>query len=230
MADNNLTINTGTINAPYQEFTYTIDAGSVLKVNYVTENFALLETSIPAALHVNFGGSANETPFMEGMRYKLPEIVPNVTLINRNDTPLTVHFAVGCGEIDDNRLTVVGSLKVNDFYSNIKTTAYDGDKSLPGSLSISFVYSCVVSGSYERLVIQNTGTQGLYVCDSSEPVGSKNGLLVEAGGNIELPASTAVRLTVEVTGALKFSAAAFSTLTASIKIDEDGEENHNISF
>lgn len=155
MADTILNIQTGAIDAPYQEFTETIPAGGCRKINYVTENFALLETSAPEALHVNFGGSSNETPFLAGMRYKLPAIVPNITLFNRSKTDLTVHFAVGCGEIDDNRLTVVSSINTVSTFSHFKTEGVTFSTS-----------SCLIKTTGEKIVLQNNGSNDLYICDA----------------------------------------------------------------
>lgn len=211
MADTTLTIQTGAIDAPYQEFTEVIPAGSNRKINYVTENFALLETSATEALHVNFGGAANETPFLAGMRYKLPAIVPSVTLFNRSETDLTVHFAVGCGEIDDNRLTVVSSINTVSTFPHFKTAG------------ISFATSsCLIKTAGEKIVIQNNGAADLYVCDKSAAVGDLGGLKIEPGGNAELPITAGVRINSGGVGGT-VSVAIFSSLAIpAIEYDDDG--------
>lgn len=212
MADTILNIQTGAIDAPYQEFTETIPAGGCRKINYVTENFALLETSAPEALHVNFGGSSNETPFLAGMRYKLPAIVPNITLFNRSKTDLTVHFAVGCGEIDDNRLTVVSSINTVSTFSHFKTASI-------GLLT----NSCLLKTAGEKTVIQNESGTDLYICDASAAKGSKAGLKIVPGGDCELPITSQIRIDLGSIGGA-FRVAIFSNLPiAEIDWDDDGE-------
>lgn len=211
MADTTLNIQTGVIDAPYQEFTEIIPAGSNRKINYVTENFVLLETSAAEALHVNFGGAANETPFLAGMRYKLPAIVPNVTLFNKSNTDLTVHFAMGCGEIDDNRLTVVSSINTVSTFSHFKSAGINFTTS-----------SCLIKTGGEKIVIQNNGANDLFVCDKDAAVGDLGGFKVEPGGDCELPITTGVRVNSAGTGGT-ISVGIFSSLVIpAIKYDDDG--------
>lgn len=211
MADTILNIQTGTIDAPYQEFTETIPAGGCRKINYVTENFALLETSAPEALHVNFGGSSNETPFLAGMRYKLPAIVPNITLFNRSKTDLTVHFAVGCGEIDDNRLTVVSSINTVSTFLHFKTAGVTFSTS-----------SCLIKTTGEKIVLQNNGGNDLYICDAAAAIGDVGGFKIVPGGDAELPITSGVRVNASGYGGT-ISVGVFSNLPISeIEYDDDG--------
>lgn len=107
MAQNQI-INLGSTQAPYWEYTKTLAPNEHFKLNYVTDSFHLLDVSAPDALKVNFGGSMIQTPFTAGLGYKLTEPVEFIELWNDSAASLTVHFAVGIGDIRDNRLTVSG--------------------------------------------------------------------------------------------------------------------------
>lgn len=104
------TINLGSTQAPYWEFTKTLAANEHYKLDYVTDSFQLLEVSTPNVLKVNFGGTVIQTPFTAGMGYRLTEPVQFVELWNDSANSLTVHFVVGIGDIKDNRLTVSGTV------------------------------------------------------------------------------------------------------------------------
>lgn len=162
-------INTGSVWAPYQEFTYTVPAGSYQRVNYVTDNFVLLETSANGALEVNFGGAMNQTNFTTGIQYRLTEAVPYVQLHNSSDSPLTVHFALGVGEVKDNRLSLVGQINTTSTYNNFATKRYV----FPSSGVLEF------SVAAEKIIIQNSGSENLYI-------GAANGFLVSPTGSMDL--------------------------------------------
>lgn len=101
-------INLGSSQAPYWEREVTIQAGEIWKLDYVTDTFNLLDISTPYGVIVSFGGSMIETPFTAGMGYKLNEPVQFIQLQNITAAPVTVRFAVGIGNIQDNRLNVSG--------------------------------------------------------------------------------------------------------------------------
>lgn len=105
-------INLGSSQAPYWEFTKTLAANEIWKLDYVTDSFHLLSTTVDNAVRVSFGGSMIETPFSAGMGYKLTEPVEFIQLQNVTGSPVTVHFAVGIGNIRDDRLTVAGTVFV----------------------------------------------------------------------------------------------------------------------
>lgn len=162
-------INTGSVWAPYQEFTYTIPAGSYHRVNYVTDNFVLLEVSANGALEVNFGGAMNQTNFTAGIQYRLTEAVPYIQMHNRSEQPLTVHFALGVGEVRDNRLSLVGQVNTTNTYSSFATKRYV----FPTSGVLEF------SIAAEKIIVQNSGADNLYV-------GASNGFLVSPSGSMDL--------------------------------------------
>lgn len=162
-------INTGSVWAPYQEFTYTIPAGSYHRVNYVTDNFVLLEVSANGALEVNFGGAMNQTNFTAGIQYRLTEAVPYIQMHNRSEQPLTVHFALGVGEVRDNRLSLVGQVNTTNTYSSFAAKRYV----FPSDGVLEF------SIAAEKIIVQNSGADNLYV-------GASNGFLVSPSGSMDL--------------------------------------------
>lgn len=173
----NAIINTGSVFAPYQEFFYTIPAGSCQRVDYVTDNFALLEVSSVNALEINFGGAVNQTNFTTGLQYKLTEIVPYIQLFNRSNSPLTVHFALGVGDIRDNRLAVVGSINTTNTYTHMAVKRYV----IPASGELELALTA------EKVEVQNTGAADIYIGDTA-------GFLISPSGSMELPFSGTFRI------------------------------------
>lgn len=174
---NNALINTGSVFAPYQEFFYTIPAGSCQRVDYVTDNFALLEVSSVNALEINFGGAVNQTNFTAGLQYKLTEIVPYIQLFNRSNSPLTVHFALGVGGIRDNRLAVVGSINTTNTYTQMAVRRYV----IPASGELELALTA------EKVEIQNSGANDIFIGDTA-------GFLISPSGSMELPFSGTVKI------------------------------------
>lgn len=103
-------INLGSTQAPYFELTKTLQPNENFKFDYVTDSFQLLDVSAPDALRVSFGGSMVQTYFTAGMGYKMTEPVQFVELWNDSAAAITAHFVVGIGNIQDNRLTVSGTV------------------------------------------------------------------------------------------------------------------------
>lgn len=167
---NNAQINTGSVWAPYQEFFYTIPAGQYQRVNYVTDNFVLLETTANNALEVNFGGAMNQTNFTAGVQYKLESVVPYIQLYNKSASPVTVHFALGVGDVRDNRLSLVGSITTSETYTTLNVSRETFDAS--GVITI--------SAAARKIVLQNVGSATVYV-------GAANGFEISSGGSMDIP-------------------------------------------
>ena len=166
---NNANINTGSVWAPYQEFTYTIAAGQYQRVNYVTDNFVLLETTANNSLEVNFGGAMNQTNFTTGVQYKLQSAVPYVQLYNKGASAITVHFALGVGEVRDNRLSLVGTVISSETYDSFtveQITLTSGANS--------------IGGAQRKIVVQNTGNASIFI-------GASNGFEVSPSGSMDIP-------------------------------------------
>lgn len=170
----NAKINTGSVWAPYQEFTRTIPAGSYDRINYVTDNFVLLEVSANNALEVNFGGAVNQTNFTAGIQYKLTEPVPYIQLHNASTSPLVVHFAVGVGDVKDNRLTLANTkLNITETYTYMDVLRVTIPVNATGT---------TISAPCEKIMIQNVGTTTVYL-------GASDGIEILAGGSMDLPYS-----------------------------------------
>lgn len=166
----NAKINTGSVWAPYQEFTRTIPAGSYDRINYVTDNFVLLEVSANNALEVNFGGAVNQTNFTAGIQYKLTEAVPYIQLHNASQSPLIVRFAVGVGDVRDNRLTLANSkLTISETYTSLNVERITFDSS--GAYTI--------TQPAEKIVMQNVGSNTVYV-------GANNGFEISPSGSMDI--------------------------------------------
>ena len=168
----NAKINTGSVWAPYQEFTRTIPAGSYDRINYVTDNFVLLEVSANNALEVNFGGAVNQTNFTAGIQYKLTEAVPYIQLHNASQSPIVVHFAVGVGDVRDNRLTLANTqLNIAESFTHMDTLRV----TLPAN-----AVSTTITAPCNKVMIQNVGTSTVYV-------GASDGIEILPGGSMDLP-------------------------------------------
>ena len=166
----NAKINTGSVWAPYQEFTRTIPAGSYDRINYVTDNFVLLEVSANNALEVNFGGAVNQTNFTAGIQYKLTEAVPYIQLHNASQSPLVVHFAVGVGDVRDNRLTLANTqLTISETYTSFTVERITFDNS--GEYTI--------TQPAEKIVMQNVGSNTVFV-------GASNGFEISPSGSMDI--------------------------------------------
>lgn len=166
----NAKINTGSVWAPYQEFTRTIPAGSYDRINYVTDNFVLLEVSANNALEVNFGGAVNQTNFTAGIQYKLTEAVPYIQLHNASQSPLVVRFAVGVGDVRDNRLTLANSqLTISETYTSFNVERITFDSS--GAYTI--------TQPAEKIVMQNVGTNTVFV-------GASDGFEISPSGSMDI--------------------------------------------
>jgi len=178
MAENNALINLGSVQAPYQEFTYTIPAGESQKVDYIYSSFNLLAASVAGALKCNFGGAVNETLFSAGMGYKLTAPVQFLTLFNTSNSALTVTFALAIGDIYDNRLTVSG---------NIMTQPAEFDSFTTQELTITAGTATAPAGA--KVILQNTGANVVYIGGTGT-----DGLQLQPQGTFEYNSSVSLPL------------------------------------
>lgn len=178
MADNSALINLGSVQAPYQEYTYTIPAGQSQKVDYVYDSFNLLSASVASALKCNFGGAVNETLFSAGMGYKLTAPVQFLTLFNTSNSALTVTFALAIGDIYDNRLTVSG---------NVMTQPAEFSSFTTQQLTITAGTATAPAGA--KVILQNTGANVVYIGGTGT-----DGLQLQAGGTFEYNSVVALPL------------------------------------
>lgn len=178
MATDNALINLGSVQAPYQEFTYTIPAGQSHKIDYVYDSFNLLEASTAGVLKCNFGGAVNETYFSAGMGYKLTQPVQFITLFNTSNAPLTVHLSLAIGDIYDNRLTVSGTVFTQPAqYSGLSCQ----------ELTITSGTATAPAGA--KVTLQNTGANVMYIGGTGT-----NGLQLQSGGSFDYSSSSAITI------------------------------------
>ena len=115
MLDQVKNINTGTIANPYRQFAYTIPAGSIVKIRYDADVFAVLYTS-SENLAVNFSGSGGQTQYWQGIKYKCPFTFTYAELVNLDQSnPLSVVVAMGIGDVQDNRFSVTGAVSIENY-------------------------------------------------------------------------------------------------------------------
>lgn len=178
MATDNALINLGSVQAPYQEFTYTIPAGQSQKVDYIYNCFNLLEASSAGVLTCNFGGAVNETYFSAGMGYKLTQPVQFLTLFNTSNAPLTVRFSLAIGDIYDNRLTVSGVILTQPAqYSGLSCQ----------QLTITSGTATAPAGA--KVTLQNTGANVMYIGGTGT-----DGLQLQPGGSYDYSSSSAITI------------------------------------
>ena len=170
-------INVGSVEAPYQEFKVTLPAGGIQRIDYVTDNFFLYEVSANNSLEVNFGGSVNQTFFTLGIGYKLDQPVGYVTLKNKNTLqPLTLKFAMGLGNIADNRLVASGTIYTQPAQFNTFTATTVAISSGKADIPVA-----------EHTIIQNTSSNLMYIGGTGT-----DGLQLQAGGTFEFNCAAVV--------------------------------------
>ncbi len=180
-------INLGSVQAPYWEQTITLAPHERKKIEYATDNFQLINASLPNALRVNFGGSMIDTPFRAGMGYRLTKPVQFVEIWNDNDTDLTVDFALGIGQIQDNRLNVSGqidSLASNRPYGKVQSGHLTGTQTLTYEDSANIAILCT-SGT----ITINISTGGISVTNLVLTAGQAWKLPLATGGEIKITGS-----------------------------------------
>lgn len=190
-------INLGSIQAPYWEQSITLPPHGYQKIQYVTDNFQLISASLPNALKVSFGGAMIDTPFRAGMGYRLTEPVQFIELRNDNETPLTVDFALGIGQIQDNRLNVSGQV---DALSSNRPYAIVRASSLIGAQSLTF------SDGANVAILCTSGTITLNI--STDNISVTN-LTLTAGQSWELPLATGGTLNITGTGSFNYCIAGY---------------------
>ncbi len=190
-------INLGSIQAPYWEQSITLPPHGYQKIQYVTDNFQLISASLPNALKVSFGGAMIDTPFRAGMGYRLTEPVQFVELRNDNDVDLTVDFALGIGNIQDNRLTVSGQI---DSLSSIRPYGTVNAGNLTGAQILDYP-----SGANIAIACTN-GTITINLSAGNITI---TNLTLTSGQSWELPLATAGTINITGTGSFNYCIAEY---------------------
>jgi hypothetical protein len=124
MAD--LQITQGTIQNPYQEYTFTIAAGKREPVFFDHRYFRVMSQS-GGTLKVRFGDSGSETSIVgAGIGVEHLQAINKLELINSHATDsMTITIAVSMGSISDSRLSLTGTITVNQVIASTIATVAD---------------------------------------------------------------------------------------------------------
>lgn len=168
----------------YQEFVYKMAAGEEINVTSVGDFFACLDATDD--FKIAFSGGS-KTVFKAGIKYRPGFEIGSVQLLNHNASEITVTIAIGKGDIDDNRLTVSGSINsrsevADDATDSALVTVEDGDND-----------QVLAANSLRReAIIANIGTDLVYIVfDSSTTV---KGIPLASGATWILETTAAIRI------------------------------------
>ena len=165
-------LNNSTNLVSYKEAFLTIGVGES-RVYENPYNFLRLldSTGTDNALMFRFGASSIETFLTVGVGVRFPDTLPNVTIRNLSNAPVTIRIAEVMGDIYDDRLTITGDVETKqepDTVQQISLETFDSN----GEVAIN-------STNYRSVLIQNmSATDPIYIF-------SNNTFKVEAGGTFE---------------------------------------------
>lgn len=156
----------------YKEVFLTIGVGES-RVYENPYNFlrVLDSTGNDNALMFRFGASSIETFLTVGVGVRFPDTLPNVTIRNLSNSPVTIRIAEIMGDIYDDRLTITGDVETKqepDTVRQVSLETFDAS----GEIAVD-------STNYRNVLIQNmSATDPIYIF-------SNNTFKVEAGGTFE---------------------------------------------
>lgn len=172
----------GVLQQFYAEKTVTIAAGARFE-DYVIFNYFRVLSLSGTGLEVIFGNNQYQTPFTgAGIGVKLEYVLPRLTLVNTSGASLTMTYAVAVGDVNDDRLTVSGTLNVTSTTAapviNVATTG----AATTSQVSVTTTATSIVAANSVRgaVTIRNQGATDMFI-GSSSGVTTLNGLLVKAG-------------------------------------------------
>lgn len=165
-------LNNSTNLVSYKEAFLTIGVGES-RVYENPYNFLRLldSTGTDNALMFRFGASSIETFLTVGVGVRFPDTLPNVTIRNLSNAPVTIRIAEIMGDIYDDRLTITGDVETKqepDTVRQVSLETFDAN----GEVSID-------STNYRSVLIQNmSSTDPIYIF-------SNNTFKVEPNGTFE---------------------------------------------
>lgn len=165
-------LNNSTNLVSYKEAFLTIGVGES-RVYENPYNFLRLldSTGTDNALMFRFGASSIETFLTVGVGVRFPDTLPNVTIRNLSNAPVTVRIAEIMGDIYDDRLTITGDVETKqnpDTVRQVSLETFDAS----GEIAVD-------STNYRSILIQNMSqTDPIYIF-------ANNTFKVEAGGTFE---------------------------------------------
>lgn len=167
-------VSDGSTRIPYQEFTYTITPESAIDVFQVFDYFRVLAyNGTTGDLGIRLGQNGLQTPFTAaGVGIKCEDVFDRVTLYNKGTSDdIIITIALALGQVNDDRLTVSGTINVDvvasvpiitvdSGCSNFDTEQYDIDDT-PAEINNG-------GGARRNVTIYNAdAAQSLYIGDSN---------------------------------------------------------------
>lgn len=172
------TIQDGSTKIAYQEYTYTIPVGGREPVYTVFDYFRVISLSANT-LSVQFGGNGIASPWAAaGLGLACENKFDRVTLINTGAAPITITIAVANGHINDDRLTVSGTVSITGivqvFWSSATTIA-------TAQTSVANAATQLIVGSNQNVKVRiYAGDEDLYI-GFTNAVTTANGYKIPAG-------------------------------------------------
>lgn len=143
-------INSGRQQSSYREFTITLPANGIYKLDNPFNYFRCLESSHP--FQVAWSTNQLDTDFEGGLGIKFDTILPYAQIFNNSNTPLVCRVGVGIGYFDDSRLVVSGTVQTQEAqyttFSASTVTIASGQALIPVAA---------------KTIIQNTGSNVMYI-------------------------------------------------------------------
>lgn len=154
--------NIGTQNPPKQ-FPFTIANGGQKIIDYSMNFLGILELSSASGVTIRFGDTGTPTDVVgAGVSYELPQPVNRCTIINKSGGSITGTVICAIGKVNDNRLSVSGSVSVIPVEAN----AWSGKVVTLSAATITTLQPTNVADMRET-TIQNLSSDILYLGGSS---------------------------------------------------------------
>lgn len=187
-----LAIAAGQTQAIYQEDTQVIPAGGYVDVFKVFNYFRVISKT-GGTLSVQFGQNGLQTPFTgAGVGLQLFTQVDRVRLVNTHPTDaMTITIAVALGWINDDRLTVSGTVTIAGAVTITSGNVTSQTKALASCTTAQVALSTtaaqlVAAGASNGLITVQAGAVDMYI-GNSNAVTTSTGFLVASGGSFTYP-------------------------------------------
>lgn len=157
-----MAINNSTTPISYRQNKITVPANKSYTLYQSYNTIRILESNAvnSSDLLFRFGALSTETEFNLGLCITYPEQLPSVTITNTTNSDINIVIATAVGTIQDDRLTVSGTVNVSNYpYTNISSSLmiFPSNGVLP-----------VNSQGYKRVVIQNSSdTSSIFLFGSN---------------------------------------------------------------
>lgn len=136
---------TGSFQSPFQTVTETLEAGETKRISIPFTTLACISNSAPDYILFNFGQNGVNTLMDDGMSFRMPFALPQVSVTNTDVTPHSVTLALGFGDIRDNRSSISGVVQIGNtsgeplFVQNTRDSTLFVDNKTMTKTGISYV-------------------------------------------------------------------------------------------